>query len=150
MSTAIALAGPGDADKVMDLMARYHADAGLPHDDTHRAQVTRPLLDGSPLGAVWLIGPKSSPLGYVMVTFGWSMAHGGMVGWLEECYIRPSVRGRGIGTEVLHAVAVNLGRAGMQAMHAILPAADPDAAARFCARAGFRPLRDVRMMTDPL
>ena len=134
----------------MDLMTRYHDEAALPYDDTHRAAVAGPLLDGSPLGAVWLIGPKSSPLGYVMVTFGWSMPHGGMVGWLEECYIRPSVRGRGIGTEVLHAVAVNLGRAGMQAMHAILPAADPDAAARFCARAGFRPLPGVRMMTDPL
>jgi hypothetical protein len=47
-------------------------------------------------------------------------------------------------------VAVNLGRAGMQAMHAILPPANPDEAARFCARAGFRPVRDVRMMTDPL
>ena len=150
MSTAIALAAAPDADRVIDLMARYHAEAALPYDDIHRATVAGPLLDGSPLGAIWLIGPKSSPLGYVMVTFGWSMAHGGMVGWLEECYIRPSVRGRGIGTEVLHAVAVNLGRAGMQAMHAILPAADPDAAARFCARAGFRAVPGVRMMTDPL
>ncbi|MCF7700350.1 GNAT family N-acetyltransferase [Loktanella sp. M215] len=150
MSTGIALAGPGDADSVLDLMARYHTDAGLPHDDTHRATVVGPLLDGSPLGAVWLIGPKSSPLGYVMVTFGWSMGHGGMVGWLEECYIRPSVRGRGIGTEVLHAVAVNLGRAGMQAMHAILPRGAEDEAARFCAKAGFRALPGVRMMTDPL
>ena len=150
MSTAIALATGADADKVMDLMTRYHDEAALPHDATHRAAVAGPLLDGSPLGAIWLIGPKSSPLGYVMVTFGWSMPHGGMVGWLEECYIRPSVRGRGIGTEVLHAVAVNLGRAGMQAMHAILPAADPDAAARFCAKAGFRAVPGVRMMTDPL
>ncbi|MFT6684244.1 MAG: hypothetical protein ACJAQV_001414, partial [Loktanella salsilacus] len=63
MSTAIALAGPTEAERVMDLMARYHADAALPYDDAHRAQVTGPLLDGSPLGAVWLIGPKSSPLG---------------------------------------------------------------------------------------
>ena len=150
MSTAIALATAADADRVMDLLTRYHAEADLPFDDAHRAAVAGPLLEGSPLGAVWLIGPKSSPLGYVMVTFGWSMPHGGMVGWLEECYIRPSVRGRGIGTEVLHAVAVNLGRAGMQAMHAILPDADPDAAARFCAKAGFRAVPGVRMMTDPL
>ena len=150
MSTAIALATAEDADRVMDLLTRHHTEVGLPYDDTHRAAVAGPLLDGSPLGAVWLIGPKSSPLGYVMVTFGWSMPHGGMVGWLEDCYIRPSVRGRGIGTEVLHAVAVNLGRAGMRAMHAILPQADPDAAARFCAKAGFRAVPGARLMTDPL
>ncbi|SEM43483.1 Protein N-acetyltransferase, RimJ/RimL family [Loktanella fryxellensis] len=150
MSTAIALATPADADRLMDLMARYHAEAGLTHDDAHRAAVLGPLLDGSPLGAVWLIGPKSSPLGYVMVTFGWSISQGGLVGWLEECFIRASVRGRGIGTEVLHAVAVNLARADMRAMHVILPAANPDAAGRFCARAGFRAVPGARLMTDPL
>ncbi len=150
MSTGIALAGPADTDRVLDLMMRYHTDANLTYDDAHRAAVACPLLDGSPLGAIWLIGPKSSPLGYVMVTFGWSMPFGGMVGWLAECYIRPSVRGRGIGTEVLHAVAVNLGRAGMQAMHAILPTGQEDAAAKFCTRAGFRAVPGVRMMTDPL
>ena len=149
MSTAITLAAAPDADRVVTLMARYHEEAALPYDDPHRANVAGPLLDGSPLGAIWLIGPKSSPLGYVMVSFGWSMQHGGMIGWLAECYIRPSVRGRGIGTEVLHAVAVNLGRAGIQAMHVILPQADA-ATARFCAKAGFQAVPGMALMTDPL
>ena len=144
------LATVEDLPKLLPMVAGFHSEMGYGTTPEHQSDAVMPLLEGSPHGAIWLIGPKSSPLGYVMVTFGWSMPHGGMVGWLEECYIRPSVRGRGIGTEVLHAVAVNLGRAGMQAMHAILPAADPDAAARFCAKAGFRAVPGVRMMTDPL
>lgn len=149
MSTAISLAGPSDDDRVLSLMARYHAERGLPYDDMHRATVAAPLLAGNPLGAIWLIGPARAPLGYVLVTFGWSMDAGGMVGWVAEVFIRPSVRKRGIGTEVLHAVAVSLGKAGVRALHVHL---DPDDAtsARFCTRVGFSPDSPMQLMSDVL
>lgn len=148
MTTAINLATPDNADQVISLMGRYHEEAGLPYDDAHRAEVTAPLLAGNPLGAIWLIGPSRAPLGYVMVTFGWSVAHGGMVAWLEEAFIRSSVRNRGIGTEVLHAVVVNLRQAGLKAMHTQLA---PDArAVGFCKRCGFAPVDGFIQMTDPL
>ncbi|SEW04887.1 Acetyltransferase (GNAT) family protein [Cognatiyoonia koreensis] len=147
MTTAINLATEDDADRVLSLMARYHSEAGFDYDDDHRSAVIAPLLTGSPLGAVWLIGPARAPLGYVMVTFGWSVAHGGMVGWLEEVFIRASVRNRGIGTEVLHAVVVNLRQAGLKAMHVQLA---PDAPAKgFCKRCGFAPVDGFVQMTDP-
>ena len=149
MSSAIHLAGPDDLTRVTALMARYHSEAELEHDDAHRALVTSPLLDGSPLGAIWLIGPARAPLGYVMVTFGWSVPHGGMVGWLSEIFIRPSVRGRGIGTETLNAVSVSLRGAGLRAMRVILPDGDRDAT-RFCTRAGFAPDAGHQLMTDRL
>ena len=149
MSTAINLAGADDLDRTLGLMARYHEEAGLAYDDAHRHAVLEPLLAGSPLGGVWLIGPQRAPLGYVMVSFGWSVAQGGMVGWLEELFIRPSVRGRGIGTEVLHAVTVSLRRAELRAMHVIVPEGD-DGLARFCARTGFSVTTRPTMMTDPL
>lgn len=148
MTTAITLANAEHAAQVLGLMARYHEEAGLPFDDSHRADVAAPLLDGSPLGAVWLIGPGRAPLGYVMVSFGWSMAHGGMVGWLEEVFIRDSVRSRGIGTEVLHAVVVNLRQAGLKAMHVQLPPAAR--AAGFCKRVGFAPVDGFIQMTERL
>ncbi|RYH03354.1 GNAT family N-acetyltransferase [Salipiger sp. IMCC34102] len=149
MSTAINLAGPDDLDRALALMARFHEEASLPYDDAHRRATMEPLLSGSPLGAVWLIGPQRAPLGYVMVTFGWSVAQGGMVGWLEELFIRPSVRGRGIGTEVLHAVTVSLRRAELRAMHVIVPDDAPELA-RFCARTGFSVTTTPTLMTDPL
>ena len=86
MTTAINLAGPDDLDRALALMARFHEEAGLGYDDAHRQAVMEPLLAGSPLGGVWLIGPQRAPLGYVMVSFGWSVAQGGMVGWLEELF----------------------------------------------------------------
>lgn len=147
--TAINLAGPDDDTRVLSLMARYHEERGLPYDDTHRAAVAAPLLDTNPLGAIWLVGPARAPLGYILVTFGWSVVMGGMVGTVAEVFIRPSVRKRGIGTEVMHTVAVSLGKAGVRALHVQLPQND-DASARFCARVGFALDSPMMLMTDAL
>lgn len=149
MSTAIILAGPDDDTRVLSLMQRYHVERDLPYDDNHRATTVAPLLDSSPFGAVWLIGPTRAPLGYVLVTFGWSVPYGGMVGWVSEVFIRPSVRGRGIGTEVLHAIAVSLGKAGVLALHVQLDQ-DDDRAAAFCAKVGFSKDNPALLMTDKL
>lgn len=148
MTTAINLGGLADNERLLSLMGRYHEERGLDYDDVHRAKVAAPLLEGSPLGAVWLIGPQRAPLGYVLVTFGWSVRLGGMIGWVEEVFIRPSVRSRGIGTEVLHAVAVSLGQAGIRALQVRV---DDDARlANFCKRVGFDQSSDQRIMTDVL
>lgn len=148
MTTAINLGGPADDERLLSLMARYHEERGFAYDDDHRAAVAAPLLEGSPLGAVWLIGPQRAPLGYVLVTFGWSVRLGGMVAWVDEVFIRPSVRGRGIGREVLHAVAVSLGHAGVRALQVCV---DDDARlAKFCGKVGFTTSTDQRIMTDLL
>jgi GNAT superfamily N-acetyltransferase len=149
VSTAIHLAGADDMDCVIGLMARYHSERALPHDDTHRRRAAMPLLNGSPHGAVWLIGPQRAPLGYVLISFGWSVAMAGIEGFVAEVFIRPSVRGRGIGTEVLHAIAVSLTQSGVKALHVRLDQAD-SAAARFCARVGFAPRPETVLMTDVL
>lgn len=147
MTTAIHLAGPDDAANLQALMQRSHAERALPHDDAHRDSVTAPLLAGSPLGAVWLIGPARAPLGYVLISFGWSVDPGGMIGWVEDIYIRPSVRRRGIGTEVLHALSVTLHRADLRALHMRITHGD-DALSRFCAKAGFDHDQTFRVLTD--
>jgi GNAT superfamily N-acetyltransferase len=149
VTTAVHLAGPDDLERLVGLMERFHLESALPHDDSHRRRAVTPLLAGSPHGAVWLIGPQRAPLGYVLIGFGWSVALAGREGLVDEVYIRPSVRGRGIGTEVLHAIAVSLSGTGVKALHVRLNNADT-AAARFCARVGFAPRPDMLLMTDVL
>jgi len=152
MSTTITLAGRDHEALMLSLMERRATeDRSELWDGSETERMRRvlaPLLTGGVEGAVWLIGPVRAPLGYAIVTFGWSMALGGREGWVEDVFIRPSVRRRGIGTEVLHAIAVSLRQGGVRALNArIRP--DVPVLAAFCRSAGFAQDPHV-LMIDPL
>lgn len=149
MTAGVNLAGPEQAEVCLALVAKYHEEIGAVYDDAHRDKVITPLLDGSPLGAVWLMGPIRAPMGYVVVTFAWSISAGGMVGWVQEIYTRPIVRNRGIGTETLHAVAVALREAGVKALQVDLGTAE-NTQAGFWKRAGFKAESTPYVLTDVL
>lgn len=149
MSAALTLATPEHFARLNALVAAFHAEEGINLSDDARSAGLQPLLDGIPHGAAYLIGPARAPIGYVVVTFGWSIEFGGMDGFVDEIFIRPGVRGRGIATEVLLALPRALGEAGVKALH-LEVATDNTTAQRLYARAGFR-LRDgYHLMTRML
>ncbi|WP_147124631.1 GNAT family N-acetyltransferase [Shimia ponticola] len=115
--TAIHKATPEDAPRILPLMASFHAEEGTEADDAHRHNALMPLLDGSHLGEVFIIGPRIAPIGYVVITYGWSIEFGGKDAFVDEVYLRPKVRGRGLGSEVLLAVGRYLAEAQITAVH---------------------------------
>ncbi len=117
MSAALHLAKPDDLDRLIALVRAFHQEAGLQNTDEHRQAALLPLLEGSPHGAVYLIGPSRGPIGYIVVTFGWSIEFGGLDGFIDEIYIRSGVRGRGVGSEVITSLAAMLKSIGMKALH---------------------------------
>ena len=136
MSHILHLASAEDMDRLLPMIATYHAGEGIDLDEDQRRAAVLPLLEGSPHGAVWFIGPKMSPVGYVAVSFGWSIELGGMDGFIDEFWIREKVRGRGMGSEALHILLETLKEAGLCALH--LEMADGNPAERIYRRAGFR------------
>ena len=143
MTTAIHLCTPDDADQLLALIARCHAETGLNRDDAHRRAATLPLLNGATQGAAYLFGPRRAPTGYVIVSFGWSIAAGGMDAMLDELFVRPGVRRRGIAAEVLIAIAGALRDGGIKALH-VASSSDPGMQALYI-RAGFTPDSTVLM-----
>ena len=149
MTTAIHLAGPDDAPRLLALIAQFHAEYGITRTDEQRENALMPLLNGSPLGAAWLFGPAKAPSGYIIITFGWSMEFGGMEAFVDELFIRPSVRRRGIASEVLMAISSSLAEVGVTALHLEVDR-DDEATQRLYARAHFK-LRDrYSLMTRTL
>ncbi len=149
MTTAIHLAGPADATRLLTMIEAFHSEYGLTTTDAEREAALTPLLDGSPLGAVWLFGPTMAPTGYVIITFGWSMELGGMDAFVDELYIRPPVRRRGIASEVLSAIATSLSEAGVKALHLEVDR-DDDATIRLYTRAHFKMRDRYSLMTRTL
>ena len=140
------LATPEDETRLVPLVAAFQEERGIASDDTRRTAAVAPLLDGSPHGAVWLIGPRKAPVGYVAVSFGWSVDLGGLAATISQIFVRPAVRRRGLGGDALIAIAKALKPGGVRALHLELEDGDT-AAQRFFARARFQPLDGVQRMS---
>ncbi|QDC09741.1 GNAT family N-acetyltransferase [Oceanicola sp. D3] len=149
MSAQIHLATPEDAERLLSMVYRFHQELGLDLSDEHRARAIMPLLEGNPLGAIYLIGPRRAPVGYICVCFGWAIELGGIDGFIDEFWVRPSVRGRGIGMEALHKVLAALGQAGVRFMHLEVDR-ENDKAQRLYSRAGFQPRERYFLMSKEL
>jgi len=135
VSAALHLCGPEDLELLLPLVAAALDEQGIPPDSETLRGALEALLGGLPHGAAWLIGPRRAPVGHVLVSFGWSPAAGGITASLQQFRIRPALRRRGIGTEVLGALATALAGHGVRALEARLPADSP--AQGLLARAGF-------------
>ncbi|MEO9684984.1 MAG: GNAT family N-acetyltransferase [Tateyamaria sp.] len=140
MSAALTLATVEHVDRLLSLVASFHAEASIAMSDEQRAAGIVPLLEGSPHGVAYLIGPARAPIGYIVMSFGWSIEFGGMDGFVDELYVRPGVRGRGVASEVLLTLPRALADAGLKALHLEVRTDNADAR-RLYKRAGFA-LRD--------
>ena len=146
MSAALHLAGPEDLTVLLPMVAAYHVEEEIASDETHLRAALGPLLDGSPMGCVYLIGPRRAPIGYIAIAFGWSIEFGGMEGFVDEFFIRPGVRGRGVGSEVLQALLPQMDAAGVHALH-LEASTDRPRLQRLYSRAGFRMRDGYHLMT---
>ncbi len=149
MSAALKLARPADLDRLMGLVTAFHTEAGIEQDIDQTRNALTPLLEGIPHGCIYLIGPGRAPLGYIVLTFGWSVEFGGMDGFVDEIYIRPAVRGRGIATEVLLDLPKALAGAGLTALHLEVDRSN-EATQKLYLRTGFRPRERYMLMSRKL
>ncbi|MEM6305673.1 MAG: GNAT family N-acetyltransferase [Pseudomonadota bacterium] len=149
MSAALTLAKPEHLGSLLSLVAAFHAEAGLKTAEEDRRAGIAPLLDGVPHGAAYLIGPARAPIGYIVICFSWSVEFGGLDAIIDEIYIRPGVRGRGIASEALIALPRALSAYGLRAVHLEVDRTQT-AAVKLYRRAGFRERDNYMFMSKPL
>lgn len=143
------LAGPDDTDLILPLVAAYHAHEGIASTAEHRRAGLEPLLEGSDFGAVWLIGTHAAPIGYIAVTFGWSIEAGGKDAFVNEFFLVPASRGKGHGEAALDLISAELKGRGVKTLH-IEVARKNEAGQRFYRNAGFEPREGYLLMTRAL
>lgn len=100
MPLQIRLATSADAALLLPLAESFHQEDGHPLARTG-PEAIRALLAGSPLGEIFLLERAGEAVGYVALCFTMSLEFGGLVMILDDFYVAPPARGRGIGREVL-------------------------------------------------
>lgn len=149
MSAALTLAKPEHLHPLLTLVAAFHEEAGITSTPDSREAGIFPLLQGVPHGAIYLLGPARAPIGYIVICFGWSVEFGGLDAIVDELFIRPGVRGRGIATEALIALPRALSGAGLRAIHLEVDRTNDKAIALY-KRAGFAPRDSYIFMSKAL
>ncbi len=137
-------AGPDDVPALVALMAEFYAEADFPLPAANAARAFAALLADPALGAIWLAGGGGGggggdgerPAGYAVLTVGYSMEYGGLRGFVDDLYVRPAARGRGVAAALLASVRRGCAERGVRALH-VEVGPDNDAARRVYARAGF-------------
>lgn len=108
----------------------------------------RSVAAGDPMAPTWIVREDGMPVGYVALSQGHSISSGGPDGFIDDLYLVPAARGRGIGQKVLAFVEAEARRRGWRAMH--LEVEIPNTRAqRSYARFGFQP-SPRKLMTKAL
>jgi len=130
-------AGGEDLPAVLEMMERFNAEESIPFDrDVFRPRLER--LAGDPgLGRVLVFEVDGTTAGYAIVTWGYDLEYGGRDAFLTELFVRPALRGRGIGKQGLAAAEEAARAGGAHALH-LLVRHENEEARRLYARGGFR------------
>lgn len=116
MHHAIARAGLEDLDVLADLAGKYHAFDGIPSSREARVAALEPLLADDSLGAVFLSRDRDRATGYIAVCLGYSIEFGGRDAFVDELFVEPGFRGRGLGHALVEHAAAFLNGKGVAAM----------------------------------
>ena len=111
------LAVESDADTLLVFMREYYAFDGHGFDESKARVALTALLRDSNLGLAWLILDDGSPVGYVVLCFGYSLEWLGRDAFIDEFYLREEYRGRGWGRAAMAFVEDAARAAGIRTLH---------------------------------
>jgi len=92
----VRLASPDDIPRLVALMAEFYAEAGYPLPVDAATRTFAALIGDPRLGRVWMMEADGEPAGYVVLTVSFSMEYGGLRGFVDDLFVRPGFRGRGL------------------------------------------------------
>jgi GNAT superfamily N-acetyltransferase len=102
---------------LLAILGELYALDHIPFDEHVTHTALGELLQDPAAGHVWLITDGADPVGYLVVTFGYSLEYGGRDAFIDELFVRESHRRHGIGTRALQVVEAACRERGIRALH---------------------------------
>jgi GNAT superfamily N-acetyltransferase len=112
-------AGPEDWANLLAMMKELQADDpwSCPFDEGETGPVVKDLLRSPEVGRVWFIAADGEKIGYIVMSFDFSLEYRGRNAWVDEFFVRPSHRGLGIGSQALQFFFEQAKRLGIAVVH---------------------------------
>jgi GNAT superfamily N-acetyltransferase len=132
-------ARPDEAAALFELLSAQLVEHAIPLAPRLLAEAIAGALADDGRALILVAREEGRTVGVAYLSFHWTLERGGNVLWVEELYVLPDRRGRGIGTQLLQA-ALDLARARRCLAVELEVESSHARAANLYARAGFRPL----------
>lgn len=104
-------------DSVLELMRHLYEHDDITFEEVAARDALVNLVNKPEHGIVWLMKDCDLPVGYAVVTFGYSLEFRGVDAFLDELYICESHRGRGLGRRAIELAEEYCRARGVQALH---------------------------------
>jgi len=90
-----------DADTVVGMMRDFYAIDNYPMDVAVSKGLYLEFIENDSLGKGWTISVDGEIAGYAILTFVFSFEYKGRIAFLDELYLSPATRGKGIGKQAV-------------------------------------------------
>ncbi|MFL6231472.1 MAG: GNAT family N-acetyltransferase [Pyrinomonadaceae bacterium] len=110
-------ADASDAETLMPLLREFYEYEHIIFDEKEARAALWQILSDARLGRVWLIRSESEAVGYLVLTFGFSLEFKGRDAFVDELFLRAGFRGRGLGKRALQVAAEACRAAHVRALH---------------------------------
>ena len=131
---------------LLELMQSYYAFEGINYVEDTATQALTELISSDQLGRAWLIHLEGKDVGYIVLTFGYSLEMGGRDAFIDELFLIETVRGKGIGKRIIKLIQAEARRLGIHALH-LEVGRENERAQRVYGAAGFQARRNFFLMT---
>jgi GNAT superfamily N-acetyltransferase len=106
-----------DIPALVSLMEEFYAESSFPLDRASAGKSFEALFREPARGAVWLLLDGGEAAGHVVLTTRFAMEHGGLDAFIDDLFVRPAHRRRGLARAGLEALFAECRRRGVLAVN---------------------------------
>lgn len=91
------LAKQSDAEQLLEMMRKFYEYDSIPFDKNTSYKALQRILENELFGKVFLFKLSKETIGYMVITFGFSLEFHGRDAFIDEIYFNEKHRGKGYG-----------------------------------------------------
>jgi GNAT superfamily N-acetyltransferase len=90
--------------RLIPFVRAFYEHFNYPYDEQEKMSALQKMLREESFGRLWLIKHEGKDVGYVLLAFSFSLEFNGRIAFIDELFIMPSCRQKGVGAGVLKKV----------------------------------------------
>ncbi len=97
----LTLAHESDILEILAMRKEFYKIDQYDFEESTQFKITKDFILNPQLGRCWIIKLEELTAGYICLTFDFSFEYGGKIAFVDELYIKPEYRKKGIGSKIL-------------------------------------------------